>query len=71
MKTLEEILAELQTVDTTQLNQVEAQLQQTIGDLQLFIANQVPTPPAADPIVTVVTTVTTQSGATQSFTATA
>jgi hypothetical protein len=58
MPTLQSILAEVQAVDTTQLEGVQAALTQIAADLNTLIS--APATPAADPIATVV--VTTASG---------
>jgi hypothetical protein len=62
MKSLNEILAEVQAVDTTSLDAAVAALAQVATDLQAQIDAQ---SAAADPIVSVTTT--TESGVTATF----
>jgi hypothetical protein len=59
MKTLPEIVAELQALDTTVLDSLVAGLNQAITDLQAFVVS------AVDPVVSVTTT--TASGVTATF----
>jgi hypothetical protein len=62
MKSLTDILAEAQAIDTTSLDGVTSAFAQVVTDLQAVIAAQTTT---ADPVVSVTTT--TQSGATETF----
>jgi hypothetical protein len=55
MKNLNDIVSELQAVDTTALDSVVAAIAQAVTDLQAVIA-ATPATPAADPIATVVVT---------------
>jgi ribosomal protein S10 len=59
--TLQSILAEVQAIDTTNLDSVVASIAQVVTDLQTLIA----VPVAVDPIVTIVTT--TASGVVETF----
>jgi hypothetical protein len=63
MKSLTDILAEAQALDTTSLDALVPGVAQIVTDLQAVIAAQ--TTPAVDPIATIVTT--TESGATATF----
>ena len=62
MKTLAQILAELQAADVSALNVAQTAVVQTITDLQAYITG---TPAPADPVATIVTT--TVSGVTATF----
>jgi hypothetical protein len=62
MKSLQDILAELQALDTTEVSELEAAIAQTVTDLQAVIAA---TPASADPVVSITTTL--KSGATETF----
>lgn len=53
MKTIAQILAELQAADVSALDVAQTAVAQTITDLQAYIAG---TPVLADPVATVVTT---------------
>jgi len=73
-KTLQDILSEVQAIDTTNVEAVPVQVTQIAADIQAIIdaqANQSEdtssekTAPAPDPVVSV--TVTMQSGATAAF----
>lgn len=64
MPTLQSILAEVQNLDTTELENFEAAKTQIVNDLTTLI-NATPATPAADPIVTITTA--TQSGVTAVF----
>ena len=59
MKTLAEIITELQAVEKTELDAVVAAINTAVADLQAFTA------PTTDPVITI--TVTTQSGAVSEF----
>jgi hypothetical protein len=63
MKTAQDILAEVQAIDTASLDAVVPALAQVVTDLQALIAAQ--TAPAVDPIATIVTT--TASGVSATF----
>ena len=60
MKSIQDIIAELQAVDQTSLENSVAALNAAIADLQAFVT------PSTDPITSV--TVTFQSGAMENFT---
>lgn len=65
MKTLPEILAELQALESTEVSVLEAAIEQTVEDLQALVNATPVGPGAADPIVSITTT--TQSGVTAEF----
>jgi hypothetical protein len=62
MPTLQSILAEVQAIDSTQVDAATAAIAQVVTDLNTLIAAGTP---AADPVVSVQTT--TQSGVTTTF----
>lgn len=66
MKDIKDILVELQGLETTTVEGLQAAVVQTVTDLQAFVDAMTPAPaPVVDPIVRV--DVVTQSGATTSF----
>ena len=64
MRTLQEILAEVQAIDATSVDAVQAAVAQIVTDLQAQIDAQA-APVVSDPVVSVTTT--TQSGVTATF----
>jgi hypothetical protein len=64
MKSLQDILGELQGLETTTVEGLQAAVAQAITDLQTIV-DAAPSTPGADPIVSITTT--TQSGVTAEF----
>lgn len=65
MKTLQEILAEVQAIDATNVDAVQSAVAQIVTDLQAQIDAQAEPVVQADPVVSIRTTL--QSGATANF----